>query len=130
MKFKKLLIFVFILGFGFLLIGCDAANTAERRLEDAGYVVEAGDEEEVSSELDEYGIEDIENIYFVYDTEGDDIPKAIIVEYESEDALEDDLLGEDESREIYEDMIYENLFVISLEVLDSDNIMDIIRGEN
>lgn len=129
MKLKKLIIFVFILGLGFLLVGCDAARTAENRLEDEGYVVESGDEEEVSNELAQYGIEDIKNIYFVYDGEDDDIPNAIIVEYDSQAALENDILGEDETKADYEDMIYKNLFVISLEVLNSDNIIDIIKGE-
>lgn len=129
MKLKKLIFFTLLLGFSFLLIGCSAAKTAENRLEDAGYIVESGDEEEVSNELAQYGIEDIKNIYFVYDGEDDDIPNAIIVEYENEQALEDDILGEDETKTDYEDMIYKNLFVISLEVLNSDNIIDIIKGE-
>ncbi|MFO7968738.1 MAG: hypothetical protein R6U15_01330 [Candidatus Izemoplasmatales bacterium] len=129
MKFKKLFIFTILLGFSFLLIGCNAAKTAQNRLEDAGYIVESGDEDEVSNELSQYGIENITNIYLVYDDEDDSIPNAIIVEYESEEALENEILGEDESKADYEDMIYKNLFVISLEVMNQDNIIDIIKGD-
>ncbi len=53
------------------------------RPEDEGYEVESADEEEVSNELFQYGIEDIKNIYLVYDVEDDVILNAIIVEYEA-----------------------------------------------
>lgn len=129
MKLKKLLVFTLIIGFSFLLLGCDAAKTAERRLEDEGYIVESGNEEEVSNELSQYGIEDIENIYFVYDDEDANVPNAIIIEYSSQAALENDILGEGETIADYEDMVYKNLFVISLEVFNQDNIINIIKNE-
>lgn len=129
MKLKKVSLFIVMIFSLFIIAGCSASNTAERRLEREGYVVESGEEEEVSNELSQYGIEDIANIYLVYDGEDDDIPNAIIVEYDSQDALADDILGEGETLEDYEDNVYRNLFVISLEVMNIDNIIDIIKGD-
>jgi hypothetical protein len=126
---KKITLALVLMFSMFLLLGCSASNTAERRLEREGYIVESGEEKEVSNELSQYGIEDIANIYFVYDGEDDDIPNAIIVEYDNQDALADDILGEGETLEDYEDNVYRNLFVISLEVMNIDNIIDIIKGD-
>jgi hypothetical protein len=129
LKLKKVSLFIVMIFSLFIIAGCSASNTAERRLEREGYVVESGEEEEVSNELSQYGIEDIANIYLVYDGEDDDIPNAIIVEYDSQDALADDILAEGETLEDYEDNVYRNLFVISLEVMNIDNIIDIIKGD-
>lgn len=129
MKLKKVSLLIVMIFSLFIIAGCSASNTAERRLEREGYVVESGEEEEVSNELSQYGIEDIANIYLVYDGEDDDIPNAIIVEYDNQDALADDILGEGETLEDYEDNVYRNLFVISLEVMNIDNIIDIIKGD-
>jgi hypothetical protein len=129
LKLKKVSLLIVMIFSLFIIAGCSASNTAERRLEREGYVVESGEEEEVSNELSQYGIEDIANIYLVYDGEDDDIPNAIIVEYDNQDALADDILGEGETLEDYEDNVYRNLFVISLEVMNIDNIIDIIKGD-
>jgi hypothetical protein len=128
LNLKKVSLFIVMIFSLFIIAGCSASNTAERRLEREGYVVESGEEKEVSNELSQYGIEDIANIYLVYDGEDDDIPNAIIVEYDNQDALADDILGEGETLEDYEDNVYRNLFVISLEVMNIDNIIDIIKG--
>lgn len=128
LNLKKVSLFIVMIFSLFIIAGCSASNTAERRLEREGYIVESGEEKEVSNELSQYGIEDIANIYLVYDGEDDDIPNAIIVEYDNQDALADDILGEGETLEDYEDNVYRNLFVISLEVMNIDNIIDIIKG--
>lgn len=111
------------------MVGCNAAKTAERRLEAEGYVVESGQEDEVSSQLNEFGIEDIKNIYIVYEDEDDTIPNAIIVEYDSQNDLAEDILADNETLDDYEDNVYKNLFVISLEITNVDQIIDIIKGE-
>jgi|GEM_PF-4851158 len=130
MRLFKVFLSVLSIGLLVFMLGCNAANTAQRRLEDEGYVVVPGNEEDVSEELSEYGIEDIENIYIIYDDEDDNIPNGIIVEYSSQAALEEDILAEGETINDYSDYIYRNLFIISLEVTNLDQIIDIVKGES
>jgi len=131
LKLFKILTSVLIASLVLIAVGCSASQTAERRLERNGYRLESGNEEDVSNELNEWGIENVNNIYLVYeDDPDDDIPNAVLVEFESQSALEDDIVGEDEDIEDYEDYIFRNIFVISLEITNVDQIIDIIKGDN
>lgn len=130
MRIFKIIFSVLVVGFVFIAVGCSASATAERRLEQNGYRVESGDEEDVSNELSQWGIENVNNISLVYEGDSDDdVPNAIIIEYSSRTELEADILGDDETIEDYEDNVYENLFVISLEIANIDHIIDIIKAE-
>lgn len=131
MKILKIFASLLVVSLVLLAVGCSASQTAERRLERNGYRVESGEEEDVSNQLNEWGIENVNNIYLVYeDDPEDDIPNAILVEFESQSALEADIVGEDEDIEDYEDYVYRNIFVISLELTNVDQIIDIIKGDN
>lgn len=127
-KMKKLLSAVLVMVLVFVLLGCNVAVPAINKLEKEGYVVESGDQEEMDEFKEEYGIEALANVHIIKKSEDAILPSGIIFEFESVKVLEEEMLEEGEKAEDYEDFIYKNLWVISFELLDLDNIIDIIKG--
>jgi hypothetical protein len=127
-KMKKLLSAFVVMFLALALLGCNAAGPAINKLEKEGYVVESGDQEEMDEFKEEYGIEALANVHIIKKSEDALLPSGIIFEFESAKVLEEEMLEEGEKAEDYEDFIYKNLWVISFELLDLDNIIDIIKG--
>jgi len=125
---KKLLSAFVVMFLVLALLGCNAAGPAINKLENEGYVVESGDQEEMDEFKEEYGIEALANVHIIKKSEDAILPSGIIFEFESAKVLEEEMLEEGEKAEDYEDFIYKNLWVISFELLDLDNIIDIIKG--
>ncbi len=125
---KKLLSAFVVMFLALALLGCNAAGPAINKLEKEGYVVESGDQEEMDEFKEEYGIEALANVHIIKKSEDALLPSGIIFEFESAKVLEEEMLEEGEKAEDYEDFIYKNLWVISFELLDLDNIIDIIKG--
>ena len=125
---KKLLSAFVVMFLVLALLGCNAAGPAINKLENEGYVVESGDQEEMDEFKEEYGIEALANVHIIKKSEDATLPSGIIFEFESAKVLEEEMLEEGEKAEDYEDFIYKNLWVISFELLDLDNIIDIIKG--
>lgn len=94
---RALSIFVCTL-MAFVLIGCGAANSAIKSLENEGLTVQSVDQTEMDSFVEDYSIEGFKNLHYVY-AESDIIDSlvlvGIIVEYKSASALEDALGLED-----------------------------------
>jgi hypothetical protein len=125
---KKLLSAFVVMFLVLALLGCNAAGPAINKLENEGYVVESGDQEEMDEFKEEYGIEALANVHIIKKSEDAISPSGIIFEFESAKVLEAEMLEEGEKAEDYEDFIYKNLWIISFELLDLDNIIDIIKG--
>lgn len=121
---RKLLTVLLIFGFVFILTGCNAMSTAEKRLEDEGYTLEIYEDEAFADEVEENEetFVDLENIYTILNE--DDVPVGIIFEFKNANAIHDALVADGEDPEDHQDDIYKNLVIVA-----SDDIKDIIKGE-
>jgi len=121
---KKLFLVLFLLLSGVFMASCSATNTAERRLENEGFVLESADQEETDEFIEEYDIEGFKNIHFIYNDSNSVIPIGIIVEYKSKNALKEALDLDESDEEV--DNMYRNIYIIDLSI--KHDLVDIIKG--
>ena len=121
---KKLFLVLFLLLFGIFMTSCSGVNTAERRLEDEGFVLKSADQEETNEFIEAYDIEGFKNIHYIYNDSDSIIPIGILVEYKSKNALEEALNFEDLEEE--PDNVYRHLLIIDLSI--EHDLVEIIKG--
>lgn len=123
-KMRKLLTILFVLGFVFILTGCNTMSSVDKRLEDEGYTLEMFDDEAFADEIEgnEETLVDLENIYTIFNE--DDVPVGMIFEFKNANALNKALVEDGEDPADHQDDIYKNLVILA-----NDYIKDIIKGE-
>ncbi len=121
---KKLFLVLFLLLSGIFMTSCSGVNTAERRLEDEGFVLKSADQEETDEFIEAYDIEGFKNIHYIYNDSDSIIPIGILVEYKSKNALEEALNFEDLEEE--PDNVYRHLLIIDLSI--QHDLVEIIKG--